>query len=164
MLRRFPLILLMLPMVFMTGCDLFDDTNPGAEFDVEFWLTGPAGSSTTEFNHGDDIMFHWRFTNTSGTEIVWNQPGTFPYVNFYLYVDDPAGEVFIGKTWPAGDYPPSREMKLPAGDALYFEIKWSADSAHEPLPIGQYKVVAISMINLPYLGEPRNLVETFVVE
>lgn len=155
------LLLFCLPL--LAGCDLFDETHSGREYEVEFWMTDSAGNAATEFRIDDDIMFHWRFTNVSNKEIVWNQPGTFPYVNFYVYLDDPAGEVYLGKTWPSGDYPPSREMKLPPDNALYFEVRWSDDPAHDALPEGQYKIVAIGMINLPYLGEPRNQVEIITV-
>ncbi len=154
----------LIPCLFLAGCDVFDKTNNGPEYETEFWMTNASGMTSTRFSIGEDITFHWRFANVSDKEIVWNQPGTFPYVNFYVYINGPAGEIYVGKTWPNGDYPPPREMKLPPGYVLYFEIKWSDDPSHTPLPAGSYKIVAIEMINLPYLGEPRNLVETIEIE
>lgn len=140
MKRMYFLILL---LVSLFSCEKKADQDP---LNFEVMTLDSQENPTNTFSEGDDPIFAFRISNTTGRDIDWydwceifNEPEL--YDTYKIITDDNGKEniLFVGEPF---DYPvncPDIPLVIKPGESFYLKLPWSFKPDNEKLTKGRYR-------------------------
>lgn len=141
--------LIIILLVLSAGCDVVDEGGI-PKFYFEFWMSDAYGNIRTEYETGEEVFFHWKLTNISGSTQYWMQADDLPYVEFIVY--DLNSEI-IGSTLESDIWTSPRNGELPNGATLTYETYWLRNDQNSAFSAGSYRVEAHPLLSFENLKD-----------